>query len=151
MYRRRCRGLEGEPFLQTGAAKGVKAIEEGERLVEEVGTDLSKAELAGASSSQQRARKNLGKCDPLSRNLSVSHVSGYRAHIFAPSLSLRIPSAAFLPHRPLSPAPQHHETWTSTYRARQLLLQIALYSARALDLGHGSSQHTFLSVDVLGP
>jgi hypothetical protein len=45
------RGLEGEPFLQAGAAEGVKAVEEGERLVEEVGTDLNTAELAGASSS----------------------------------------------------------------------------------------------------
>ena len=75
------RGLEGEPFLQAGAAEGVKAVEEGERLVEEVGTDLNMAELAGASSS----------C-------------------------------------------------LSTYRARQFLFQVALDSASALALAHGSSQ-----------
>jgi len=32
--------LEGEPFFQTGAAEGVQAVEEGERLVENFGADL---------------------------------------------------------------------------------------------------------------
>lgn len=41
MYGCRRRSLKGEPFLQTCTAKGVKAIEESERLVEEIGTDLS--------------------------------------------------------------------------------------------------------------
>jgi hypothetical protein len=50
VYRRRGRGLQGEPFLQAGAAEGVEAVEEGERLVEKVGTDLSMTALAGASS-----------------------------------------------------------------------------------------------------
>lgn len=49
--------MEGEPFLQTGAAEGVEAVEECERLVEEVGTDLNMAELAGASSSLSRAQE----------------------------------------------------------------------------------------------
>lgn len=49
MSRCRRRGLEGEPLLQAGAAEGVQAVEECERLVEEVGTDLSMAWLAGAS------------------------------------------------------------------------------------------------------
>jgi hypothetical protein len=51
VYRRRGRGLESEPFLQAGAAEGVQAVEQCERLVEEVGTDLSRVKLAGASSS----------------------------------------------------------------------------------------------------
>jgi hypothetical protein len=57
VYRGSGRGLEGEPFLQTGAAEGVEAVEECERLVEEVGTDLNMAELAGASSSLSRAQE----------------------------------------------------------------------------------------------
>lgn len=81
VYRRGGRGLEGEPLLQTGAAEGVQAVEQRERLVEHVGTDLAMAELAAASSS----------C-------------------------------------------------SSTYRARQFLFQVALDSASALALGHGSSQ-----------
>lgn len=32
--------LEGEPFFQAGAAEGVQAVEEGEGLVEDFGTDL---------------------------------------------------------------------------------------------------------------
>jgi hypothetical protein len=42
-------GLEGEPFLQTCAAEGVKAVEQRERLVEQVGADLTSSGLAGAS------------------------------------------------------------------------------------------------------
>jgi hypothetical protein len=41
------RGLEGEPLLQAGAAEGVQAVEQGERLVEQVGADLA-AQSAGA-------------------------------------------------------------------------------------------------------
>lgn len=41
------RCLEGEPFLQTSATEGVEAVEERERLVEEIGADLKL--LAGAS------------------------------------------------------------------------------------------------------
>jgi hypothetical protein len=43
VYRRRRRGLEREPFLQTGAAEGVQAVEQRERLVEQVGADLTSA------------------------------------------------------------------------------------------------------------
>jgi len=50
MYRRRGRSLESEPFFETGAAEGVEAIEKRKRLVEKVGTDLSMAQSAGASS-----------------------------------------------------------------------------------------------------
>lgn len=32
--------MEGEPFLQTGPAKGVQTVEESEGLKEDVGTDL---------------------------------------------------------------------------------------------------------------
>jgi hypothetical protein len=46
VYRRGRRGLEGEPFFQTGAAEGVQAVEQRERLEEHVGTDLDMAELA---------------------------------------------------------------------------------------------------------
>ena len=41
MYRRRRRSLKGEPFFQTCGAVGVKAVEECEWLVEEIGTDLN--------------------------------------------------------------------------------------------------------------
>lgn len=50
MYRRGGRGLESEPFLETGAAEGMKAVEKRKRLVEKVGTDLNMAQSAGASS-----------------------------------------------------------------------------------------------------
>lgn len=36
------RGLEGKPLLQAGAAEGVEAVEQCERLVEEVGTDRAR-------------------------------------------------------------------------------------------------------------
>jgi hypothetical protein len=48
MERRRGGGLKGKPFFQTGAAEGVQAVEEGERLIEEVGADLwQRAMLVG--------------------------------------------------------------------------------------------------------
>lgn len=34
------RGLEGEPFLEAGTTKRVQAVEERERLIEEVGAYL---------------------------------------------------------------------------------------------------------------
>lgn len=37
---RPARPLGGEPFFQAGAAEGVQAVEEGQRLVEKLGTDL---------------------------------------------------------------------------------------------------------------
>lgn len=40
MYRGRRRSLKSEPFFQARAAKGMQAVEECERLVEEIGTDL---------------------------------------------------------------------------------------------------------------
>ena len=40
MQRCGSRGLEGKPFFQAGAAEGVQAVEEGERLVEQVGAYL---------------------------------------------------------------------------------------------------------------
>lgn len=40
MYRGCSRCLEGEPFLQASTAEGVEAVEECERLVEEIGADL---------------------------------------------------------------------------------------------------------------
>lgn len=42
-------------------------------------------------------------------------------------------------------APQHDETWTSTYRARQFLFQIPLYTTSALGLGHGAAYTDWLS------
>ena len=34
-------GLPGEPFLEAGTAEGVQTVEEGKRLIEEVGADLA--------------------------------------------------------------------------------------------------------------
>jgi hypothetical protein len=39
----RRRGLKSEPLLQAGAAEGVQAIEQRERLVEQVGADLTRS------------------------------------------------------------------------------------------------------------
>jgi hypothetical protein len=36
----RGRSLEGEPFFKAGATEGMQTVEEGERLVEEIGADL---------------------------------------------------------------------------------------------------------------
>jgi hypothetical protein len=40
-------GLEVEPFLQAGRAEGVQAVQEGERLVEEVGAYLENVGYPG--------------------------------------------------------------------------------------------------------
>lgn len=46
MQRRRRRRLECKPLLQTRAAEGVEAVEQRERLVQQIGADLERTTLA---------------------------------------------------------------------------------------------------------
>lgn len=73
-------GLEGEPFLQTCAAKGVQAVEEGERLIEQVGADLGLSELAGAPQSTAWRREPRGGATRMYRLKLESRCAHYTAY-----------------------------------------------------------------------
>jgi hypothetical protein len=91
VYRSRCRSLKGKPLLQTGAAEGVQAIEQGKRLVEQVGADLTLSQSVGLS--QYLAEQQ----DSWEDAIRVYRVQ-YTANSYATLRNCSIAPAAFLHH-----------------------------------------------------
>jgi hypothetical protein len=91
--------LEGEPFFQAGAAEGVQAVEEGERLVEDFGADLLFEKHISIGN------KNKITCGP-----GRPGKQGQRGR-----------QSCQMSHHPSSPY-RGAKDWGPTHRARQLLL-----------------------------
>lgn len=138
MYRRSGRRLEGEPLLQTCAAEGVEAVEERERLVEQVGADLQLSSISRRIPASSFGPRMCVKGAIIYRRCQHGKNTIYNliACILRPQSWMR-------PRRSLSDRPHSdHATPTptprrpSTYRASQFLLHITLPSTSALGLGH---------------